>query len=127
MIIKFDGKIIYWRGPAPWYFVTIPEEQSSDVKSISNRVTYGWGVIPVDVWIGKTEWKTSLFPKDGLYLVPIKASVRKAEKLEEGDTVTVQLEINEWKNAKYYYLPQDREWAMPTSLQIALRIFQIRK
>jgi hypothetical protein len=50
-------------------------------------------VIPVQVQIGKTKWQTSLFPKDDLYLVPIKASVRKAENLEEGDNVTIRLEV----------------------------------
>lgn len=91
MNLEFDGVIVYWRGPAPWFFVTVPETESGDIKAISNIVTYGWGVIPVEARIGSTTWKTSLFPKDGLYLVPIKASVRKAEKLEEGDMVTVQL------------------------------------
>jgi hypothetical protein len=95
MIIEFNGDIIYWRGPAPWYFVTVPAKESSEIKEISNLVTYGWGVIPVQVRIGDTEFKTSLFPKDGYYLVPVKASVRKAEKLDEGDNVTVQLEIDE--------------------------------
>jgi hypothetical protein len=93
MIIEFDGKIIFWRGPAPWYFVAVPDEQSSELKAISNFVTYGWGVIPVQVRIGNTTWKTSLFPKDGRYLVPIKADVRKAEKLNEDDNVTVWLEV----------------------------------
>lgn len=91
--IEFNGKIWYWRGPAPWYFVTVPEEQSNDLKAIVGLVTYGWGMIPVYVQIGKTEWKTSLFPKDGLYIVPIKLSVQKAENLEEGDEVTVRLEV----------------------------------
>ena len=95
MIIEFDGDIIYWRGPAPWYFVAVPAEESSEIKEISTMVTYGWGVIPVQVHIGATEFKTSLFPKDGYYLVPVKASVRKAEKLDEGDNVTVQLEIGD--------------------------------
>ncbi|MDZ4672660.1 MAG: DUF1905 domain-containing protein [Phototrophicales bacterium] len=89
MNMAFDGEIIYWRGPSPFFFVAIPPEESADLKEISNRVTYGWGVIPVEVRIGNTVWKTSLFPKDGLYLVPIKASVRKAENLEEGDMVTI--------------------------------------
>ena len=93
MNIEFDGKIWYWRGPAPWYFVTVPAEQSRDLKAILGLVTYGWGMIPVDVRIGKTGWKTSMFPKDGSYIVPVKASIRKAENLEEGDTVTVQLEV----------------------------------
>lgn len=93
MNIEFDGKIWFWKGPAPYYFVTVPAEQSSDLKAISGFVTYGWGVIPVHVRIGKTEWQTSLFPKDGRYLVPIKDRVRKAESLEEGDNVTVRLEV----------------------------------
>jgi len=94
MNIEFNGKIWFWRGPAPWFFVTVPAEQSLDLKEISKFVTYGWGVIPVIVRIGKTEWKTSLFPKDDRYIVPIKASVRKAENLEEGDNVTVRLEVH---------------------------------
>ena len=93
MNIEFNGKIWFWKGPAPFFFVTIPAKQSRDIKAISAIVTYGWGVIPVHVRIGKTEWKTSLFPKEDRYLVPIKASVRKAENLEEGDKVTVRLEV----------------------------------
>ncbi len=94
MIIEFDGAIWFWRGPAPWFFVTVPATQGSYLKEISGIVTYGWGVIPVWVRIGKTEWRTSLFPKDGSYIVPIKASVRSAESLEEGDHVTVHLEVS---------------------------------
>lgn len=95
MNIEFEGEIIYWRGPAPWFFVTVPEEQSEDIKVISNLVTYGWGVIPVEAHIGRTKWNTSLFPKDGLYLVPIKASVRNAEHLDKGDIINVYLDIQE--------------------------------
>ena len=93
MNFEFDGKILFWKGPAPWFFVTVPAKQSRDLQAISSLVTYGWGVIPVHVRIGKTEWTTSLFPKDGRYLVPIKASVRKAENLEKGDKVTIRLEV----------------------------------
>ena len=93
MNIEFNGKIWYWRGPAPWFFVTVPAKQSRDLKAIVGLVTYGWGMIPATVRIGKTEWKTSLFHKDDHYIVPIKASVRNAEHLEEGDTVTVRLEV----------------------------------
>jgi hypothetical protein len=93
MVIKFKGKIFHWRGPAPYLFVAVPPQQSGEIKAISGLVTYGWGVIPVHVQIGKTEWQTSLFPKDGSYLVPIRMSVQKAEKLKEGDTVTIRLEI----------------------------------
>jgi hypothetical protein len=93
MNIEFNGRIFIWRGPAPWFFVTVPENESRALKAISGIVTYGWGVIPVHVRIGKTEWATSLFPKDERYLVPIKASVRNAESLGEGDQVTIRLEV----------------------------------
>ena len=91
--MEFNGKIWFWRGPAPWYFVTVPAKQCRDLRAISGAVTYGWGMIPVYVRIGESEWQTSLWPKDGRYIVPIRTSVRKAEKLEEGDKVTVRLEV----------------------------------
>jgi hypothetical protein len=91
MHIEFSGLIWVWKGPAPWYFVTVPDEQSGDLKAILGIVTYGWGMIPATVVIGKTEWATYLWPKDGRYIVPIKASVRAAEGLKEGDKITVQL------------------------------------
>lgn len=93
MNIEFTGKIWHWRGPSPYYFVTIPPGQSSDIKAIASLVTYGWGVIPVHAQIGNTTWTTSLFPKDGLYLVPLKDAIRKAEKLAEGNDVAIRLEI----------------------------------
>ena len=93
MHFEFSGKIIFWRGPSPFFFVAMPDEESRDLKAISGAVTYGWGVIPVTVRIGNTEWKTSLFPKDDRYLVPIKAMIRKAENLEEGEEVTIELEV----------------------------------
>ena len=93
MVIEFNGKIWLWRGPAPWYFVTVPEKESHHLKGLAGFLTYGWGVIPLHVQIGNTEWKTSLFPKDNLYLVPIKASVRKAENLKLDDDVLVRLEV----------------------------------
>lgn len=93
MTIEFNGKIWFWRGPSPFYFVTIPLQESRAIKDIAPFVTYGWGVIPVHVRTGDTEWTTSLFPKNDSYLVPIKASVRKAEHLDEGDEVTLLVQV----------------------------------
>ncbi|MCQ3939035.1 MAG: DUF1905 domain-containing protein [Chloroflexi bacterium] len=93
MVIEFSGRIFHWRGPAPYLFVKVPEKQSQEIKAVSKLVTYGWGVIPVHVRIGKTAWTTSLFPKDGSYLVPIRMSAQKAEKLKEGDSATIRLEV----------------------------------
>jgi hypothetical protein len=85
--IEFNALV---RGP-PWCFITVPA--NTRLKEVSGFVTYGWGMIPVHVRIGKSEWKTSLFPKDGCYIVPIKASIRQAENLKEGDKVTIRLEV----------------------------------
>ncbi len=93
MTLEFRGKIWFWHGPAPWYFVTVPEEQSRDLRAILGLVTYGWGMIPVTAYIGETAWRTAMFPKDGRYLVPIKASVRKREDLELDDEVALRLEV----------------------------------
>jgi hypothetical protein len=91
MSIEFKGDIWFWRGPAPWYFVTVPANHCRDLSDISGSVTYGWGMIPATVRIGKSEWETALWPKDGRYIVPIKASVRQAEEIDDCDTVTVRL------------------------------------
>lgn len=93
MKIEFRGEIWTWRGPSPYYFVTVPARQCEDLKTISGFVTYGWGMIPVTARIGATEWTTSLFPKDGRYIVPLKDKVRKAEALVEGKKVTIRLEV----------------------------------
>jgi hypothetical protein len=93
MNMEFSGEIWFWRGPAPWHFISVPAEHCGDLAEVSSRISYGWGVIPVEVQIGSTRFTTSLFPKDGGYLVPVKAHVRKAEKIELGDTVTVRLAV----------------------------------
>jgi hypothetical protein len=93
MTIEFTGPVWFWRGPAPWYFVTVPPEQSRQLQEIMTAVTYGWGMIPVQASIGATEWTTSLWPKDGAYILPIKAVVRRAENVEEGETITARLEV----------------------------------
>jgi hypothetical protein len=89
--LKFNAEVIYWRGPAPFYFAPVPEAQVKKIKDISSRLSYGWGVIPARVKIGKTEFTTSLFPRQGGYMVPIKNVVREAEDLEVDDKIVVQL------------------------------------
>ncbi|HZP51368.1 DUF1905 domain-containing protein [Actinocrinis sp.] len=90
---EFTGEIWHWRGPSPFHFVTVPEEQAADIQALAADVTYGWGMIPVRVRLGGTAWKTSLFPKDGGYVLPLKDSVRRAESVELGDMVEVELTV----------------------------------
>lgn len=91
--LQFSGPLFTWTGPAPWYFVALPAEHRDFLRAASPLVTYGWGMIPVHARIGATRWRTSLWPKDDTHLLPVKASVRKAEGLEEGAVVRVRLEI----------------------------------
>ena len=93
MHLEFTGEIWFWKGPAPWHFVTVPEDECLVLASAAGLVTYGWGMIPVTAHIGGTGWSTSLWPKDGRYIVPVKAGVRRVEGLEVGDTVTVRLSV----------------------------------
>lgn len=94
MELQFDGEIWFWRGPSPYHFVTVPEEECGALEAVSPQVSYGWGMIPVSARSGSTDWTTSLFPKDGGYIVPIKDAVRRAEDLEIGDTITICLTID---------------------------------
>ena len=91
MDLEFSGEIWFWRGPAPFHFVTVPEEESVEIEAVSSMVSYGWGMIPVRVQVGTTVFETALWPKDGQYIVPLKAAVRKREQLELGDVVSVRL------------------------------------
>ena len=93
MNVQFSSTIFTWRGPSPYFFVAVPTEESDYLKSISGAVTYGWGMIPVTAQVGETVWTTSLFPKDGRYLLPLKDKVRKAEGLVEGDEIMVTLTV----------------------------------
>lgn len=91
--LDVTGDVWHWRGPAPFHFVTVPDGQSEHLHDMARDVTYGWGMIPVRARVGTTEWTTSLFPKDGRYLVPLKDSVRAAEAIDVGDVVRVRLTV----------------------------------
>jgi hypothetical protein len=93
MQLTFSGYVFEWRGPAPFYFVAVPDDESAEIKEVASVVSYGWGVIPVSVRIGKTEITTSLFPKQGKYLVPLKDVLRKTEGIVVGKSVEITLTI----------------------------------
>lgn len=82
-------------GNGSWHFVSIDTNLSKEIKQNHGMVRRGFGSIRVEATIGKTTWKTSIFPdsKTNEYLLPIKASVRKAENIKDGDKVKVTLDI----------------------------------
>jgi len=91
--LVFSGTVVEWRGPSPYFFVPVPAEESADIREVAAMATYGWGVIPVEARIGGVTFSTSLFPKDGGYLLPLKDAVRKPHGLAPGDDVTVTMTV----------------------------------
>ena len=92
MDFEFEGAVVEWRGPAPYYFVAIPAEESDDIKFAAKGIEY-WGQVPVIVSIDDTDFTTALFPKDGCYLLPLKDAVRSAIDVEVGQVLTVALSV----------------------------------
>jgi hypothetical protein len=92
---KVRGEIIEWRGPAPFTFLRVDEKQSSMIKEQSKNYTYGWGVLYMHGILGKTEFDTTLMPKGGRYLIPIKVAIKKAEGVDLGDIVTVEFNLGQ--------------------------------
>ncbi|MFI9808785.1 DUF1905 domain-containing protein [Streptomyces sp. NPDC052301] len=93
MQLDFTGRVMEWRGPSPYYFVAVPDAESADIREVAALATYGWGVIPVEATIGGVAFTTSLFPKDGGYLLPLKSAVRTPQGLTAGDPVAVEMTV----------------------------------
>ena len=91
--LVFAGELWHWRGPAPYHFVTVPDDACAVLRAVAPVVSYGWGVIPVRARIGDSDWETSLFPRDGGYVLPVKDRIRQAERIALGDPVAVEMSI----------------------------------
>ncbi|WP_347124914.1 DUF1905 domain-containing protein [Microbacterium sp. SY138] len=94
MQLRIEGAIWYWRGPAPFHFVTVPAAESELIHEIASVVTYGWGMIPASVTVGETTVTTALWPKDGGYIVPIKKALQDREGVGADDVVEITLDID---------------------------------
>ncbi|HLY80465.1 MAG TPA: DUF1905 domain-containing protein [Caulobacteraceae bacterium] len=88
---RFETRIIEWRGPSPFFYAPIPGRYTEEFRQLAKIVSYGWGVAPVEARIGKVGFKTSLFPKDGGYLLPLKDIVRRQANITAGDLIEVKL------------------------------------
>lgn len=93
MYREFVAEVWEWRGPAPFYWASLPEHLCAEIHDGAVLTSYGWGAIPVEARIGATTWETSLLPKDGGYALPLKTAVRRAERIELGDDVAVSLRV----------------------------------
>ena len=92
------AKLWRWNGgKASWFFITLPASVSREIRLVDpgpRRV--GFGALRVEATIGGSTWKTSIFPSAqlGAYLLPVKAAVRKAEKMVEGKSFQLQIVVN---------------------------------
>ena len=94
MRFRFTAPLWEWSAQGGWFFVTLPDEASDDIREVP-RMPRGFGAVRVRVTVGGSTWSTSVFPdsKQGSYVLPVKKAVRKAEGLDVGDTVHVELAL----------------------------------
>lgn len=92
---KIRSEVWLYPGMAGWHFVSVPKKQAEEIKKNFNSKKRGWGSLPVVASIGKTEWRTSIFPdkRTSTYLMPLKVEVRKKEGIMNSDTIIFNLEI----------------------------------
>lgn len=89
----FTAEVWEWRGPAPFYFASMPEEASEEISSLKAQLSYGWGAIPAVVKVGETEATTSIFSRAGRYIVPLKDALRRPEGIEPGDDIHIYVTL----------------------------------
>jgi len=95
-VIRARSLVWIWKGEAAgrWYFITVPEEESDEIRAHAFGNPRGFRSVRVEATIGSVAWRTSVFPlNSGGYLLPLKAEVRKKANIGAGDEVTVKLEL----------------------------------
>jgi hypothetical protein len=94
-MIKLTAQLWMWSGEsATWYFLTIPDDLSSEIRAESLLRRGGFGSVRVEVTVDDVTWRTSVFPqKNGGYLLPVEADVRRRANIAAGDEVIVKLEL----------------------------------
>lgn len=92
---KFKAKLWRYSGKAAWHFATLPKATARDLRAITAGMRNAFGSLRVIAAVGNTEWRTSVFAdtKTDSFLLPVKADVRKRERISDGDTVSVTLEV----------------------------------
>lgn len=95
MSYTIENKIWRWPGVGGWHFVYVDKELTEELKKKGAKYKYGSGFIAIRATVGKTTWDTALFPhtKENVYLISVKASVRKKEQIFEGDIVSIQFKF----------------------------------
>ena len=90
---SFEAEIIEWRGPAPSLFAPVPDEHFGEIRYVARAASYRRGVVPVPTTIGITRFTTSLFPRNGSYLLPIEVAVQRPANVGPGDRVNALIQV----------------------------------
>jgi hypothetical protein len=92
---RVRARVWLYAGAGGWHFANLSERQSHEIKGRFGENRRGWGAVPVTIRIGRTIWRTSLFPdrKSATYLFAIKAEVRREEGISVGDTIRAIVQI----------------------------------
>ena len=93
MDLAFTATVFEWRGPAPYHFVRVPDEDAAVLADVAAAVSYGWGMVPAEVTVGATTVATALWPKDGSFYVPLKDRLRTAEGVALGQELAVRVRV----------------------------------
>ena len=93
--VQFDAELFVWGDQGSWYFVRLPVEAGEDVRDLCTAPPRGFGSIRVEVRLGKSQWRTSVFPdkETGSFVLPVKKPVRLAEGIDDGDLVSVEVTV----------------------------------
>jgi hypothetical protein len=99
MVYVFDAELWLWdaRKDDSWTFVSVPVEDSTEIRDLVGGQARGFGSVRVTATIGTTTWQTSIFPDagKGAYVLPVKKAVRRAERLTAGDSARVTVEVRD--------------------------------
>ncbi len=93
---RFTAPLWIWdaSGEGSWHFVTVPEDAADEIKAITEGgPRRGFGSVRVEATLGPSTWRTSIFPGEGAYVLPVKKAVRTKAEVEEGDDVTVEITL----------------------------------
>lgn len=92
---EFTSTLFRWEGNAAWHFAAVPEDVTDEIDERWGSVAGGFGAVRVEVRVGGTTWRTSIFPDTGrgCYVLPVKKAVRTAEGLVDGSAVEVELTV----------------------------------
>lgn len=92
---QFVAEMWRWKGEAAWHFVTLPHEVTDDIDDTHDGARVGFGSRRVEVTVGSTTWRTSVFPdkNSSSYLLPVKQAVRKTEGLVDGAPLEIRLRL----------------------------------